>query len=229
MQTKEQLSIFQGCFFVYSIIDSNLNNLVNPYRLNNIFLRASIGEVLAEIFLPLLVYALAEMLYGDSKKWWLLSISAVGILHSHILTLEMCVMFGFAFCVISWRRIISKEGIYRIVNCLKAAIISIALNVWFLVPFMDQFAKGYNIVTEINDVAGNCVNLYQMFLSNFKIAGMNVVNGIYNEMPLTIGGVVLFGSLAYCYYTFGKRSLDSRMQNIGNVSLILGETVRKLE
>lgn len=201
------------CAFLY---------LVNPYRLNNIFLRASIGEVLAEIFLPLLVYALAEMVYGDSKKWWLLAISAVGILHSHILTLEMCMMFGLIFCVMNWRRLLSRDGVGRIQNCVKAAVVSILLNLWFLIPFMDQFAKGYTIVGEINDVAANCVFLFQMFLSHFKVSGMNVVNGIYEEMPITMGGVVLFGSLIFLYYAFGKKSLDPAMQKIGNTCLIMG-------
>ena len=201
------------CAFLYQ---------VNPYRLNNIFLRASIGEVLAEIFLPLLVYALAEMVYGDSKKWWLLAISAVGILHSHILTLEMCMMFGLIFCVMNWRRLLSRDGVGRIQNCVKAAVVSILLNLWFLIPFMDQFAKGYTMVGEINDVAANCVFLFQMFLSHFKVSGMNVVNGIYEEMPITMGGVVLFGSLIFLYYAFGKKSLDPAMQKIGNTCLIMG-------
>ncbi|MCI6465963.1 MAG: hypothetical protein MSA90_10910 [Faecalicatena sp.] len=196
--------------------------LVNPYRLNNIFLRASIGEVLAEIFLPLLVYAMAEMVYGNSKRWWLLAISAVGILQSHILTLEMCIMFGLFFCVLNWRRLCSKDGACRILNCMKAAGISVLLNLWFLVPFLDQFTKGYTIVEEVNDVATNCVFLFQMFLSHFKVAGVNVVNGIYEEMPITMGSVVLFGSILFLYYGFGKKSLDPAMQKIGNTCLIMG-------
>ena len=201
------------CAFLY---------LVNPYRLNNIFLRASMGEVLAEIFLPLLVYALAEMIFGDSKRWWLLSVAAVGILQSHILTLEMCVMFGLFFCVMNWRHLLSRDGLGRIFNCLKAAVVSILLNLWFLVPFLDQFSKGYTLVEEINDVAANCVFLFQMFLSHFKVSGMNVVNGVYEEMPITIGGAVLAGSIIFLYYAFGKKSLDPVLEKIGNTCLLMG-------
>ena len=59
------------CTFLY---------MVNPYRLNNIFLRGAVGEVLAQIFFPLLLYALIEVVHRNYKKWWLLVISVTGIL-----------------------------------------------------------------------------------------------------------------------------------------------------
>lgn len=201
------------CAFLY---------LVNPYRLNNIFLRAAMGEVLAEIFLPLLVFALFEMLYGDSGKWKLLAISAVGILQSHILTLEMSVIFGVIFCIISWRRLLSKDGIYRIGNFLKAVVVSVALNLWFLVPFLDHFTKGYNLVIEEHDVTGNYVFPFQMFLTHFKVKGIDVAHGMSHEMPMTIGIVLLLGSLIFLYYAFGKRSLEAWMLKIGNTCLLMG-------
>lgn len=201
------------CSFLY---------LVNPYRLNNIYLRASIGEVLAQIFLPLLVYALMEVIYGDYKKWWILAISAIGILQSHILSLEICVLFVALFCLISWRKLFCDEGGRRMVSCLKAATITIILNLWFLVPFLDQFRYEYNLVSEKGDIYRSTVYLYQMFLSYFRVAGGNVLEGVKGEMPLTIGSGLLIGSVCYIYYAYGIRQIHGRTKKIGDFSLLFG-------
>lgn len=197
--------------------------LINPYRLINIFLRASIGEVLAEVFLPLLLYAIVQALYGNYKKWWLLVISATGILQSHILSLEMCVIFVLLFCLISWRCFVSGEAVQRIVNCLKAAGLVVLINAWFLIPFLEQFSKKYNLLEEANEnIFGNTVQLYQMFLSTFHLSGGNEINNVSGEMPLTIGIVLLFGCAVYLYYAYGRDAIQGRLRKIGNISLIFG-------
>lgn len=196
--------------------------LINPYRLNNIFLRASIGEVLAQIFLPLLVYALAEVIYGEHRKWWLLSVAAIGIMQSHVVSLEICIMFAVLFCLISLKNLFSGNGLKRIVSCLKAAFAVIMLNLWFLVPFLDHLKNEYYLVADKRDLSRETVYLLQMFLSHFKVAGDNVTDGLNGEMPLTIGIILLIGSGCYIYYTYGLKKIQGRLKKIGDVSLLFG-------
>lgn len=189
--------------------------LINPYRVINIFVRAAIGEVLAEIFLPLLVYALVEVLYREQKKWFTLVIAVTGILQSHILTLEMCLLFVLFFVAISWKQFIKKDGWYRILSCIKAAAVTILLNLWFLIPFLDHFVKKYNLLGEVRDMSMYALNLYQMFMNNFKAAGINI-------MPLTIGITLLIGSIIFIYFAYVCRILPENHKKIGSIALCLG-------
>lgn len=196
--------------------------LINPYRLNNIFLRASIGELLAEIFLPLLVYALAEMIYGDYKKWKLLAVSTIGILQSHVLSLEICILFAVIFCVISWRCFVTGKGGKRIIGCIKAALIVIVLNMWFLIPFLDQFRKSFYLLADNRALWQETVQLQQMFQSFFHVSGESIPNGMEGEMPLTIGVALLLGSVCYLYYAYGAGKIQGRLRKIGSMSLFFG-------
>lgn len=201
------------CAFLY---------LVNPYRLNNIFLRASIGEVLAQTFLPLLIYALVEVLYRDYKKWWLLVIAATGIMQSHVLSLEISVFMVVIFFVISLKSIFSGEAAKRITGCLKAACCVILINLWFLVPFLDHIKYEYYLVAEKGYLSATAVYLYQMFLSDFKVTGANVVKGVTGEMPLTIGIFLLLGSVSFVYYAYGLKQIEGSRKKIGSISLMFG-------
>ncbi len=104
-----------------------------PYRFTNIFSRGDLGETLALTFWPLVIVGMYHILFGDRKKWYFLVLGFSGILQSHILS----VMFVMGFCVISavmfigniWRE-------KRYVEIGKAAVVTILLNLWFLVPFL---------------------------------------------------------------------------------------------
>ncbi len=201
------------CAFLY---------MVNPYRLNNIFLRGAVGEVLAQIFFPLLLYALIEVVYWNYKKWWLLVISVTGILQSHILSLEYSALLAFVFLAISWKQFICRDGIKRIGACFKAAGMIIVTNLWFLVPFFDQFRQGYVLVNDQRSVGMHAVYLYQMFFSFFHVSGSDIPDGLSGEMPLTIGIVLLLGSILFLYLAFGKKVIEKYNCQIGKICLFAG-------
>ena len=50
-----------------------------PYRLANIYVRATLAESVAMVFFPLLIWALYEVLVRDEKKWPLLAAAMTGI------------------------------------------------------------------------------------------------------------------------------------------------------
>ncbi len=44
---------------------------LSMYRLINLYTRAAIGEVLATLFLPLLLLGMYQLFLGNSRKWWI--------------------------------------------------------------------------------------------------------------------------------------------------------------
>lgn len=123
------------------------------YRLASLYVRAALGESLAMIFFPLLIWAMTEVLTGEEKRWPLLALAMTGIFMSHLLS----TLFAAALCALSAllcaRRLIREPR--RILACAKAALLMVLCSAWFLVPFL-QFAQA-GINTSVAVMAGEHV------------------------------------------------------------------------
>ncbi|MGN0777080.1 MAG: hypothetical protein ACI4MM_10440 [Candidatus Ventricola sp.] len=112
------------------------------YRISNLYVRATLGESLAMIFFPLLLWAMVEVLTRDERKWPLLALAMTGIFMSHLLS----TLFAVALCALSAlvcvRRLIREPR--RILACVKAALLMLLCSAWFLVPFLDYSRAGIN-------------------------------------------------------------------------------------
>lgn len=110
------------------------------YRIVNLYTRATLGESLAMIFFPLLIWAMLEVLTRDLRKWPLLALAMTGIFMSHLLS----TLFASAFCalaaLICVRRLIREPK--RILAIVKAALLTALCSVWFLVPMLAYIADG---------------------------------------------------------------------------------------
>ncbi|MBR5303031.1 MAG: glycosyltransferase family 39 protein [Clostridia bacterium] len=112
------------------------------YRLANMYVRATLGESLAMIFFPLLIWALYETLWHNEKRWPLLALAMTGICLSHLLS----TLFAAGLCVLCALlcavRLVRQPR--RILACIKAALITILCCACFLVPFFDYTHAGIN-------------------------------------------------------------------------------------
>ena len=59
---------------------------LSVYRLIDIYTRSAIGEALAMVFLPLVIWGMYELFLGDRRKWYLSALGLTGIMQSHVLT-----------------------------------------------------------------------------------------------------------------------------------------------
>jgi len=106
------------------------------YRIANLYVRATIGESLAMIFFPLLIWAAYEVLVREEKKWPLMTLAMTGIFLSHLLS----TLFAVGLCAVS-ALICAKKLIReprRILACVKAAALTVLCSAIFLVPFLDS-------------------------------------------------------------------------------------------
>ena len=62
------------------------------------YTRAAVGEVLAAIFLPLLLLGIYQLFYGDSRRWITAVIAFTCLFQSHMISTELslgfCALFG---------------------------------------------------------------------------------------------------------------------------------------
>lgn len=121
-----------------------------PYRFTNIYARGALGETLAMTFLPVVIAGFYQVLVGDQKKWIWLVLGFTGLVESHVLsTAYMAVIF--AVCCLVFVRELFREK--RWLSLLKAAGLTVLLNLWFLVPFLYFYLKE-NLYTESLDWSG---------------------------------------------------------------------------
>lgn len=75
--------------------------VLSTYRIDNIITRFALGEVLAYVFWPLVLYGLYDFIFGEFKKPYVIGVGFVGMLLSHTistaLALGLCVIVSVIF------------------------------------------------------------------------------------------------------------------------------------
>ncbi|MDD4851156.1 MAG: hypothetical protein PHO10_10740, partial [Gemmiger sp.] len=179
------------------------------YRLTNVYVRASVGEYSAMIFLPLVIYGLWRIYTAPCAGpnppagqkpapwcWLPLAIGFSGLLQTHLLSTEMAGLFTLLFCLFALRRTLRASVFLPL--C-KAAGACIAWNLWFLVPFVQYMAGGVCNISGKYDaafLADSASPLFQLLAMFAPGAGVSqsIASGIGGEMPLTVGTVLVAGA-----------------------------------
>lgn len=193
------------------------------YRLNNIYIRCAIGEALAMVFLPLLLWGTYEVLWGNRKKWYILMLGMTCMLQSHVLSTEICALFMAVELVLWLVRGSKKEIAGRILQGMKAMVLTILLNAGFLVPFVCFSTQDLQCFHMENKLSQFTVYFTQMFSLFTPVVGGSLSPGsTRNEMALSVGLTVLAGMILFCVNQAGGRESDSRTGKIGRKCLCYG-------
>ena len=168
---------------------------ISLYRLINVYVRHAVGEHTAMIFFPLVAYALFCLLKQEpnlNAGLKSLIIGMSGILQSHIISFELTVGAIAVACLIYVKEVIKKETFLAFV---KGVLITIAVNLWFLIPLFDYMKTGTfnaNTVSEYKsslDIGESGLFISQLFGVKYGASGVNLPasEGIKAEMPLGVG------------------------------------------
>ena len=179
------------------------------YRLVNLYTRATLGESLAMIFFPLIIWSLYEVLRRDDGKWPLLALGMTGVCMSHLLS----TLFSALFCAIAAAFCLPKlmREKRRFLAILKAAAITALCCVWFYVPMMQYSGDGVS-TSVVLDAQENVLQPGGFFVA---FAGdMNA--DIPEDFAYTIGVVPGLALLVGCVlllvrrYAQGKAAMDGK-------------------
>lgn len=184
----------------------------SPYRLVNVYIRATVGEYTAMMFLPIVVYVV-WMMFADrdalSEKsagkyhWVILTLGMSGLLQSHMLTTEMAVVFLVLAGLIGCMRFFNIRNLLTVLGALAATLV---LNAWFIGPFLDSYAGAYNFHTDVMyDLEESGLYLSQIFDLFFGGFGINVFNGREGEMPLLLGSAFSLAMLVCLWMIFDRQ------------------------
>ena len=175
--------------------------LLNPYRLGDVYVRAAMGEALAMIFLPLVVVGLWQLFQQDYKKGsFTACLGITGVFQSHMITTLLVVVFGAGYALavlIGSRGGLLKQG-KRILTLCGSAAATLALNLWFLVPFLYYSGWDLKIYQERLDVGSASVYLFQAFVDYYS-TGFEHGTTTTGEIVVSMGMAVLIGLALYLF------------------------------
>lgn len=193
--------------FIFAIL-----YIFNPYRLNNFYCRAALGEFIAMTFLPLAFAGLYNLIQGDSKSGIVQSVIGISsVLQSHIISIFLFAVFGSIYAIYY---LVTNFGKYfsskdRIKHLLIAAIFTVLINLWFLVPFVKYLGGNYYVFNDLDCLKSKGVYLYQMFMDIFN-TNPAIFDTTTAEMPESIGMYSLIGIILVVYYLSTNRKENNK-------------------
>ncbi len=181
----------KGCAWLTSIL-----YVFALYRLTDIYVRGALGEILSFIFIPLIFYGLYEIIFGENKKWWIISIGLFGIANCHVLTFVMLIPIILLICLFNVDKIFKDKK--KFLNLVIAAITSIVLCIGFFGPMLEQ---------KIND---------EFYIDGQTLESSEVVKERSLSLSMALGSNMKSG-----YAVDSSTRADGMSEGIGAILLIL--------
>lgn len=147
---------------------------------------AMLGGVSGMMFYPFVVAGFYLLFTEDvdseeyGRTWIFLAIGFTGILMTHMLSCLMIGLYSVLLCIVMLRRLLRKKTFFVLI---KAAGVSVLLNLWYLVPFLqymftEKLRINYNMAVEekiedyyvaLADFTQEGRSLYQFFTDDNAI------------------------------------------------------------
>lgn len=106
------------------------------YRLLDIYNRSAVGEALSFTFLPIVFVGLYEIIYGDSKKWYILTIGYSLLIFTHVLSTFLTFISMLVVLIISYKAFVNdKRRLYRLI---VSGAVALLVTAYFLFPMLEQ-------------------------------------------------------------------------------------------
>lgn len=174
-----------GNLFVYYIFKKETDNrkisliavilyCFASYHIQNVYVRAALGEILSMTFVPLVLYAIYKVLVKNKNSWILLGVSFSCMVMSHLISTFLYGMFFFVMIVVYI--IINRKDFNLIkstmITILKGTILAVLLTSWYLFPMFEQFLSQdfwLNANANYNDLSDGVQSLKQAFGNVFAL------------------------------------------------------------
>ncbi|MBQ4536971.1 MAG: hypothetical protein II994_05075 [Lachnospiraceae bacterium] len=192
---------------------------ISVYRIHKVYCRGTLGEALALMLLPLLVYGFykvfTEDIHTKEYKWnWIpLTIGYAGLLQSHLLTGEMAGAFTILLCLVMWKKVF-RWPTFKVLA--QTVIFAVLISAWFIVPFADYMLTGDMKIEHAGGrrIQERGVLPAHLFMTFFSERGevFFAETGMYrtDATGISIALVVILGIWAFlAFFGYTKKMLDT--------------------
>ena len=147
--------------------------LFSIYRLEDLYIRLMVGEMLAMAFLPVFLLGLYEVVLGDKRRWPVLVLGATLVFRSHMLTTVLCAGTAAVMAVLFIRRMLREK---RIAAMAAAAGATLLINLNQIVPLLMSFKAGVNTSVCLFGFADAALELKALLAPN-RYIGLALIIG----------------------------------------------------
>ncbi|MBQ7587328.1 MAG: hypothetical protein IJT37_04810 [Lachnospiraceae bacterium] len=141
-----------------------------PYHLDDIYIRSAVGEYTAFIFIPIIIYAMYNVVYEDMDKPQLFVLGYAGVLLCHTSTFIMCTVFGIAVLLINYRKIPGSGRL--MVRLICSTVTTLLLTAFYWIPMLEQFMDTtFYVSTPWMDPKDEAVAFARIFGLSFPTLG----------------------------------------------------------
>ena len=190
--------------------------LFGNYHITNVYVRSAIGEVIAMSFLPICLLGIIEVLTFEkyNSKHLIIGFTMVTLAHNISLFI---ISLTFLFFIIAYINKLDKQ---RIITIAKAAIITILLTSFFLLPMIEQLLDQTFVLSLYTktDLSAYAIGIRHLLCNNtiFKTAA---INQSYPAMNVSIGYFAIIFSLLTIFVKPDR--LHKTLFIIGTIFMIL--------
>lgn len=193
--------------------------LLNPYRLNELFVRAAIGEAFGMAFLPLVAVGMWLVTHDEERKGGvLIFLGFSGLLNSHVIltvvSFFFCTVYLFLILMVHPLRFMKKWKC--LLPCIGAGLAAAVANAWFLIPFCSFL--GWKLELSSGDypewIQSTAPYLWQIFMGETGYGMNNMDSSAKDEMPISIGPMLLIVLLSFLFLGFSDVANKKREENI---------------
>lgn len=163
------------------------------YHLIDMFTRAALGETLAFVFAPIIIYGMYEIIYGDYKKFYILTIGMSGLILSHLISTYLIGIVLVIMCLVNIKKLFKEKK--RILYLVLAALATVCLTAYFIFPMLEQMLSGkfiFNNLDETSKLLERSLPIWSIFIE----FPYHVLRKLWIPTGIGIGFIVLI------YYYF---------------------------
>lgn len=173
----------------------------NIYRLQTLYSRQDLGELMGMMFFPLVLSELINLKKGQTKQWYILALAMIGIASSHTISLFMIIVFASMFVLLNIRTFRSKERLLAIV---KAAALTMGVSAAIYLPILEQMQNQHYALT-----TDRLINITDEVLPLKSLIQNSLTNQVFHADTVNLGTVVLIGLIVYTVYNvLHRKNLD---------------------
>jgi len=147
---------------------------LSNYFLDDIYVRAAVGEMTAFIFIPIVLYGIFNAVYEEFNKPQILAIGFIGLILSHTLSFAICAVITIIIFIINIKVFIKSPKL--IIKLISTGLISAGISCSYWLPMLEQFLNGkfYVSVSQWIDPVLEAMEVSEGLGSVFPTLGITV-------------------------------------------------------
>lgn len=201
---KKEVAFLAGFLYIYA-----------PYRLVNTYVRASLGEAIAFVFLPLIFLGVLKIIsYPNFKNATFLALSICLLVLSHNIMALIFIFYAVLFFLLMFFLEKEKKREKFLYFCFSL-FLGLGLSCFFWLPAFYEAKYTFKSLTIKDMYKDHFLYINQIFSNKWGFKGS--VKGPNDEMSFSIGKghlILISLSIVYCFLNFFSRRSERKKIHI---------------